>query len=369
MKDERFYELMSRKIASEATIQELEELLLIVNEFPELKTLLDNLTVVDEATAPEEKIEAAYRRHLAKNRLNGQFTQADENYMAPEFSHAGEGLRNKSYPLKKILLFTGIAAAVTAIIVLVIPALFSVKQVSTAVNEVATKKGNKTKITLSDGTTVWLNSDSRLVYDGFEGKKREVRLIGEAFFDVVKDSLNPFVIYAGNVKVKVLGTAFNVKAYPNDNKVEAALVRGLIELTTSEVPDRKILLHPHEKASILSQTNDVREQQAKPEKNPEQNIYTLSRLIPDKTDSTIDEIAWIDNKLVFKSEHFDELAKRMERWFDVKIIFSQDNLKELLFTGYFERHTIFEALQQLQFSCNYKFKYTSTGNTITIKPK
>ncbi|MEI9806510.1 MAG: FecR domain-containing protein [Bacteroidota bacterium] len=93
------------------------------------------------------------------------------------------------------------------------------------------KKGSRSRSLLPDGTTVWLNAGSKLYYDGdFTGATREVRLEGEAFFDVVKQPDRPFVVHTSGIDIKVLGTAFNVKSYPEDKTVETTLYRGIVRV-------------------------------------------------------------------------------------------------------------------------------------------
>jgi transmembrane sensor len=118
---------------------------------------------------------------------------------------------------------------------------------------VGTKKGSKSHIVLPDGTNVWLNADSKIIYPGnFQGETREVSLVGEAFFDVVKNVNKPFIIHTGTMDVKVLGTAFNVRSYPGEMTTEASLLRGLIEVTLNGTEKKKILLKPNEKLTVLN---------------------------------------------------------------------------------------------------------------------
>jgi transmembrane sensor len=119
------------------------------------------------------------------------------------------------------------AAAITAVLSFTF---FSttkvVKPTRQAENTVSTKAGSKSKIQLPDGTQVWLNADSKLEYnENFNVKLREVKLSGEAFFDVVKNKDKPFVIHTSQMDVKVLGTAFNVRSYPDEATTETALLR------------------------------------------------------------------------------------------------------------------------------------------------
>ncbi len=238
-------------------------------------------------------------------------------------------------------------------------------------NQVASRNGSKSILTLPDGTKVWLNAGSKIFYENDFISKREVKLIGEAYFDVVHEARNPFVLHAANVNIKVLGTAFNVKAYPADDRVETALVRGSVELTTSNDPERKILLRPNEKIAILK----IKTMEDSAAKMPVAKVpgkaalYTISLMQVDKKDNVAEDLAWMQDKLIFKGITFEQLAIQMERWYDVKIYFETASCKKIKFTGAFARQNIVQALEALSFSCDYKFVYSIDKNIINIKPK
>ena len=238
-------------------------------------------------------------------------------------------------------------------------------------NQVASRKGAKTSIVLPEGTKVWLNAGSKIYYNNNFSTNREVFLVGEAYFDVKHDASNPFIIHAANVNIKVLGTALNVKAYPTDDCVETALVRGSVELTTNDDPGRKILLRPNEKISILKlktvgDTATTMPVVILPKK---EELYTISLMQVDKKDNVAEDVAWMQDKLIFKGETFEQLAIKMERWYDVKISFETTGCSKIKFTGAFEKQNIVQALEALSFSCNYKFVYKTDKNIINIKSK
>ena len=100
-------------------------------------------------------------------------------------------------------------------------------------------KGSRSRSLLPDGTTVWLNAGSKLYYENDFNGTREVRLEGEAFFDVVKQTDRPFIVHTSGIDIKVLGTAFNVKSYPEDKTVETTLYRGLVQVFRQEDTPKK----------------------------------------------------------------------------------------------------------------------------------
>lgn len=236
-------------------------------------------------------------------------------------------------------------------------------------NLIATKAGSKTNVTLPDGTKVWLNAGSSITYKKDFLTKREVQLVGEAFFDVAHQNNNPFTLHSGRVNIKVLGTAFNVKAYPSDKNIETSLLRGSIELATVNDPERKILLRTNEKISIRNSLTSIPIKNSKKTSLPQKDIYAIQHLATNPQINVVEEVAWLQDKLVFTSETFKSLAKRMELWYGVQININDTKVQNLKFTGVFDRLNIVQAIQTLEFTCNNKFIYNINKNQITIKPK
>jgi len=222
----------------------------------------------------------------------------------------------------------------------------------------------KSKITLSDGTVITLNSETTLKYPAvFDGQTREVYLNGEAFFDVAKDHKHPFIVHAGKMSVRVLGTAFNIKSYSNDARSETTLIRGTIEVTLADRPSDRIILKPNEKLILNSTTvakrsvnNDIITAPLTDSVHTNYALTNLTYLKPN--DTTIVETSWVNNKLVFKDDAFSEIANQMERWYGVKIEFKNERAKGYRFTGVFENETLPQALDAFKRieAFNYKYK-------------
>ncbi|MDQ6610580.1 MAG: FecR family protein, partial [Bacteroidota bacterium] len=226
--------------------------------------------------------------------------------------------------------------------------------------EVFTRPGSRTKLILPDGSEVWLNAGSRLTYQQpFGDATRSVNLIGEAFFDVVKSN-KPFIIYTGGVQIKVLGTAFNVRSYPNEKKIETSLVRGRVEVTLDKSPEKKYILKPNEKLTLNTDDEIVGNNHKK--LPPPLAVVSNLRYL-DST--TIAETSWVENKLVFVDESFDDIAKRMERWYGVTIIFKNDKVKNERLTGVFEKETVWQALEALQLTTSFHFSLRDDTIIIT----
>lgn len=224
-----------------------------------------------------------------------------------------------------------------------------------------TIKREKSTIVLTDGTRVILNSQSSLKYPtNFTGKTREVYLSGEAYFDVHKDHEHPFIIHTEKMNIKVLGTAFNVKSYPNEPQSETTLIRGAIEVTLDDRPSDRIILKPSEKLIVKNglfktvRRNTAKLNAAETNMGTQYVLTTLTHLQQD--DSIIVETSWTQNKFIFRDENFQALASRMERWYDVDIKFRNDALKQYRFSGVFEKETIAQALDALRMTENFSYK-------------
>jgi len=225
-----------------------------------------------------------------------------------------------------------------------------------------TAKGVRSVFTLTDGTEIRLNSDSKLEYPAtFSDSTRDVFLTGEAFFDVAKDAAHPFIIHTKDMNVRVLGTTFNVKAYANDALTETTLINGAITVTLNGVSKKQIFLKPTQKL-VLKNLRNGNKRTSLTSKDIDTAIRRLTYFKPDH--STIIETSWTQNKLTFKNENFLDLSRSMERWYNVEINFESENAKLLRFTGIIEKENIREALKALQLT--EKFNFAISESTIRI---
>jgi transmembrane sensor len=373
MSQERFWVLFSKKIAAEASNDEISELENLIQEHPEWQFAVQNLEDLwNHQPKPLDTLdpEDAYILHL--NRINElQIPFGDYQLEAPVYPIQ----RNKKWYWAAAILLVASAG------------LFALLQINKGeknsspvsyVNEVSTRPGSKSKIQLPDGSMVWLNAGSKLTYTKDFGKKnREVMLTGEAFFDVTKNPEKPFLIQTNSINIKVLGTAFNVKAYPEDKQTETSLIRGNIEVTIKNRPNDKIFLSPSEK--LVVENSSIAENKksiinpGKTTRPATTENSTPALLVPklsinklkySPVDSTVAETQWINNRLVFRDESFADLAIRLERWYDVTIEIKDGALEEARLNGIFQSETIVQALEALKISV--PFVYEQKANKITI---
>jgi transmembrane sensor len=204
--------------------------------------------------------------------------------------------------------------------------------------------GDKTNIILPDSTRVWLNSGSKISFNSdFRKEGRKVILEGEAYFSVSKDKEHPFLVMSSDIEIKVLGTQFNVRAYPEDKSVSTTLIEGSIQVSS---PIEKMIIAPDQKMVFSKETHKM----------------TLNKL-----KDTAPEIDWKRGRLIFRNESLEELEIKLERWFDVDILLADEQVKHRRFTGTLERESILEVISYFELS-----KYVTCsiqGNKIIIKTK
>lgn len=367
MNEEKFWVLFSKKLSGEASREELHFLEEMIIEHPEWQYAIQNLQDIWQHQPEQDKSleEDAYMLHLHRMSENNF---AFDNSIINSASIPG----NKNRFLKKWYW----AAAVVLVGLFILPVLLKVnkkeKAIAREVNEISTRPGSKSRVELPDGSVVWLNAGSKLTYNKDFGKNtRAVTLAGEGFFDVAKNKDLPFVITTANISIKVLGTVFNVKAYPEDKQTETSLIHGSIEVTISNRPNDKIILSPSEKLIVENTFSKFNEKEK--EKLPEitgkpthdiVNLMALKKLEYNANDSTIAETEWVNNKLIFRSEPFIDLAVRMERWYNVSIEIKDSKLEQEKLNGTLENETITQALEALKIST--PFEYEKKGNKIII---
>lgn len=379
MKEEKYWLLLSKKITGEATAEELLQLEELLNGNVEWQANMENLqefwnsTPVNTSTGNSQKNKDAYLSHV--NRLKEKGIDFDTTN-TDTIIELNPIVITVKRPLYKRLATYAVAASFIAAITLLYWLSGSSQQnlpiaSEKPANEITVGHGSRTRIQLPDGSQVWINSGSTLTYENFyKSNTREVQLNGEAYFDVVKDPEHPFIVHTSGIDIKVLGTAFNVKAYKSESSIEATLIHGSIEVINKNRPGTpKIMLKPHEKLVYNKYpVSDTRDQRAdiKPAE-PDAYSITIKPLSKDIPDSNIVETAWVYNKLSFEDERFEDLAGKMEKWYNLKILIEGEKLKDHKISGSFVNETPEEALKELQFLI--PFNYTIKNNEVKIMRK
>lgn len=210
-------------------------------------------------------------------------------------------------------------------------------------NTLRVPRGGEYSITLSDGTIVYLNSESELRYPvNFVGRDRRVYLSGEAYFDVVQDEAHPFIVDMGNSSVRVLGTSFDVRAYADEDEVLTTLVQGSVKFSAGK---EFVTLEPGKQA-VLGKSGSIETREV------DTYLYT----------------AWKEGVFAFKRQRLEEIMKVVARWYDVNIFWENVSQKEVTFTGKMKRYDDFsKVVEVLEMTDNTEFVIKE--NNIFIREK
>ena len=351
--EQYFFDLLSLKLSGDATESQLAEISTMLKANPSLQFVYDQMIepVYCEKEAAS-KADQAYATHYVKMQLAGMFDSANNQNLEPE-------LEKPTGFSKRKLAFIGIAAGIFTIFFINYSLRLDksvTKQTNNAfVNEVVTKRGSKSSIKLPDGTIVRLNTDSRLTYLNFTaGKNREVTLIGEAYFDVAHDSSRPFIIHTGKINIKVLGTSFNVRNYPQDKELETSLIKGKIEVSLESRPEDIITLKPTEKLIIAKEQDELAT--ATKVKSSIDNKVVLTSITYLRHDSLVAETSWLNDKMVFVNQPLDKIAIELERKYAITVSFKDEKVKKYRYTGVFENVSLEKVFQLIKYSKNINYK-------------
>jgi transmembrane sensor len=369
MSTDRIWILLTRKLTQEASATELQELELLLKEHPEMQQNAEQVSAAWTSPIPSDRdfLEATYLQHLERMKAKGHMLEANE----PLLNEDGTIFSKPSasfFTLKKMLFAaaTVVIIACTALWIQSGAEQAAISQVNTPPPSIIlTPNGSRTKMLLPDGSNVWLNSGSKLTYHkSFETGLREVYLTGEAFFDVVKNPQRPFIIHTAKIDVKVLGTRFNVKAYENDKTIETSVIKGSVRVFLRDNPSNAFLLQPNQKLVLQNEERPRLKNTTLAKAADMVPLVAIMKLSYLKGTNTDIESSWTRNILSFEDEMFVDVAKKMERWYDINIEFKNRKWEQQYLSGSFEKESLEMALKALQFSTG--FTYKQENKTISI---
>ena len=212
-------------------------------------------------------------------------------------------------------------------------------------NTLLVPRGGMYSLELEDGTRVWLNADSRLEYPAvFPSGRREVSLSGEAYFAVARDTSAPFTVRTARGDVRVLGTEFNVKCYADEGVMEATLVEGQVGL--SDEGAGSVVLEPGEQAVVGEGVQGIAVREV--------NVQHY--------------IGWRENRLSFQGETLEEIMQVLARWYDIEVVFEDDGLRRLEFSGNLDKYTDIDSFFRL-FELGAEVRFERAGRTVYVRAK
>ncbi len=304
---------------------------LIMNEFsgtitPEDKELLD-LWV---------GLQIGNRRYYSEQKRLWNLFSLHEMMLKIDEASAYQKVSSKLFAKKKIHFWTQLQRVAA---ILLLPVIFlsgyyfylqkeHANQYSAVYNTAETPLGMRSSLILPDGTKVWLNAGSKLSYPVlFNNKFREVKLSGEAYFEVKKDKKWPFLVESGNMNILVTGTTFNCNAYPENNQVQTVLVEGHVSVSNSSATQLEVL-EPGELAIYR--------------KNSQQ--FTKTKVDLEKY------VAWKSGKLMFRDDKMNLVVEKLQRWYNVDFEIKDKEISDYVYTATFIDESLDQVLKMLSLS-------------------
>lgn len=322
-----------------ATREEETSLLEWTEESEENKKLfaaLKNTWVIISLNETTTDIELLHQKFdLLLNKIDDNLEDEDES---------SDSDYNWKHTIRKIMRYAALIIT-TVCVTTVITYLIWNKKTPVLYNQLEVPCGQQAKLTLADGTKIWLNSKSKLTYpDHFSGKSREVLLDGEGYFEVTHNPQNPFIVKTSTLSVKVLGTSFNVSSYNDDNNMRLTLVKGSISILNPSDNQEIKRLKPSEMAVYSKKDNLISV------KKVETDLYS----------------SWRTGQFKFRKLSLDEISKRLGRNYNVTIVIQTPLLSNTTFTGRFYNY---EPLDQILnvLKTNTSFHYKIQKDTVIIK--
>jgi len=312
--EDKLYELIAKELTSDISEHEKEK-------------LQNNFIIYPEIKSKYNIIEKYWKNYFPKVKFNNSIEKTETKL----------GFSNRMEKANNSILIYKIAVS---LILLVSITYYGYQQFREkphiSLNEYSAGPGEVKKFILSDGTKVWLNSYSALVAsEPFTKENREVLLVGEGYFEVAHNPDRPFIVKTPyNLKTKVLGTHFNISAYPDDPEQEISLYEGSIELSGFRNSGKNILIKPGEKVIYEPSDKDI-------------------NVIPTVLGKPAE---WRDGILRFYNEKFSSIAKKLERKFQTKIVITDEKVGKLHFTGNFEEEPLIKIMKLLNEAQEFTFK-------------
>jgi len=288
-----------------------------------------------------------YRKVFEKIRTKTHPEDSDKSISTKFFIKEIDHLREKNRLLSRnYRIWLGIAASLLFIFCIASFIFLSrTSLMEKTITESIAPNGQKSQLVLSDGTKVYLNSGTILRYDNRFGKQnREIELAGEAYFEVARNEKNPFIIVTSDVEVRVLGTKFNVMAYPDESSIETTVTEGAVYVK-ERMGEESLIITANQKASYVKAKKTL-----------------VSSVV-----NPVTYTSWKENILYFDNENFEFVISKLERWYDVSILLEGKDSIDDRFTLTVKNESLKEVLDLI--SLTTPMRYKIQGNEVTISYK
>lgn len=241
-------------------------------------------------------------------------------------------------------IFLQISVAATVLLATVLAGWHIAQDRNPEIFSIVAERGQKSSITLPDGSRVWLNSASTISYTSdYNSRERNVFLKGEAYFDVAKNPEIPFIVHSQNLSVEALGTKFNIRAYEEDPVIVTTLVEGMVRTTAGNVSD---MLYPEQESSFDKQTGLMHKTR----------VQDPMHMIP-----------WLKNEILFTDSSLSEIALLLERMYNVTVKFDDEKIGDFTYTGLVRNNSLQNVLELI--STTSPVTYVIEENTVAFSAR
>jgi len=354
-------EVVIRFFQKTANVDDLKELHIWLEEDKEHQRIFDVYQDVWLVSGKLKDIET-YNPDKAWNKLFPEIKNYDDE----------EVITKKTFPLKRVLQIAAMILIAFACGVYSVELLLpKVNSTSALYTEHSVPYGSRSMVTLPDGTKIWINAGSKIVYDqNFNLSSREIILVGEAYFDVKTNPDLPFLVHVSNINVKVVGTAFNIKAYPEENVIETTVERGKVYLTCRE---KQITLNPKQKVFFYKvldvKISGIKHRDSVSSVSVNNKPQTNNSDVPDfKIENDVKtelSTSWKDKRWIIEREELGSFAVEIGRRYNVNINFATENLKHFVFSGALENESLEQVLQIIRYTS--PISYSINKKEVTLK--
>ncbi len=366
---DQFWELIGKVLFAEASESESRQFQKLVVDDQELMSFFISL---QQHLSSMPKLEA-----FSRIDVEADWKEVYARISDPEFRrrHKPTTYKNRSFTLRNLLPYAAAAA-----IILVISGIIFWQQTPSAVEDttyytsIEAPLGSQTEVTLPDGSRMLLNSGSSVTYSNkFFHDNRDVSLVGEAYFKVAKQDV-PFIVSVYDIQLRVTGTEFNLKAYADDELIEATLVNGSVTIEDANRERRRFQdfeLKPNQKVTFHRSLGSVAVHEEDHQETTQPSLPALvqsaqlARIEVRQKRTIAPETSWIDGILIVEAEPLAELARKLERRYNVNFVFEDEKLKDFRYSGTLKDHTLEQVLRAIKMTS--PIDYQLEEKTVTIR--
>jgi ferric-dicitrate binding protein FerR (iron transport regulator) len=354
--DQQYLQLIHKVLDRSITGSELDELYRLMAE-DENKIDLYLFLTQSKSTSGKKTVTKETRYEISKQKfMSATVSQGPVVAQPIEPDHR---VRKYTFPIAAVIIIFILAIGVTYIYL---------PPTRNDIITLVSAKGERKFYRLKDGTEIWLNGESQLEYNKSYGhSNRDVKLSGEAYFNVAKNKKLPFHVDSYGNRIEVLGTQFNVRAYPEEQKMETSLIEGKVNLQIKDNGKyRHYIMLPGDKIEVTNiMSNSMRISKNHQNTSSENTKVIIDMKKATATDGEQLDILWTKNKLVFQNDPLELMAKKMERWYNKTVVIENEKLMNESFTGVFEEKTCKDLLDLL-IKTGVNLHYTEKQDSILI---